>query len=227
MNPYFEIFQAWQPWLGFPRTPPTGTPPALPDELRAAVDPDMLDVFDQMSALSPRMGGMTLRDLLVRHYAWSIPSPEALSAAAHFSGGRILDVGAGNGYWASLLADLGVDVLATDLHPVPNGYMGAAQHYPVQVMDAAEAAAAHPDRTLMMSWPPLDDPMGARALEAYRGDRVIYLGEWGGACGTPALFRALNTEWEHVPSAAAIPRWTGMNDRLVLLNRKRTPDKPR
>src|SRR5262245_711954 len=48
-------------------------------------------------------------------YAWAVPAREVISAIARFVTGRkLLEVCAGQGLWASLLADEGLDVLATD-----------------------------------------------------------------------------------------------------------------
>jgi hypothetical protein len=46
--------------------------------------------------------------------------------------------------------------------------------------DCADAVALYPARTLFLSWPPHERDVGARILMAYKGERVIYIGEGRG-----------------------------------------------
>ena len=146
------------------------------------------------------------RDLTPR-FAWAIPSPTALAWVVDVLGGRpVLDPFAGTGYWAWMLAQCGVDVLATDLAPpdttrntwhdrhdldtnlvTPGGHV----YYPVTQADAATAAAAHPDRALFICWPPYSSDAAARAVAAYTGDLLIVCGEGPGGCTGDDDFHAL------------------------------------
>ena len=49
------------------------------------------------------------------YYSFSIPSEEALEVIGEF--GPICEVGAGAGYWASLLEERGTDIIAYDIQP--------------------------------------------------------------------------------------------------------------
>jgi hypothetical protein len=49
----------------------------------------------------------------------------------------------------------------------------------------------HPGRTLFLSWPPFQQDVGARILMAYKGNRVIYIGEAEGHTGDDELHRML------------------------------------
>jgi hypothetical protein len=63
---------------------------------------------------------------LTRQFAWAIPSPDTLAWIVKQLDGRpVVEVGAGTGYWAWQLHQLGVDVVAFDSHPpdqVPNWF---------------------------------------------------------------------------------------------------------
>lgn len=59
------------------------------------------------------------RFAFIRKYGYAIPNDAALDEIAKHS--PILEVGAGNGYWAYELTKRGVDVVATDKRPVPVG----------------------------------------------------------------------------------------------------------
>eukprot|EP01126_Amoeba_proteus_P039268 TRINITY_DN4131_c0_g1_i3.p2 TRINITY_DN4131_c0_g1~~TRINITY_DN4131_c0_g1_i3.p2 ORF type:complete len:177 (-),score=18.56 TRINITY_DN4131_c0_g1_i3:882-1412(-) len=54
----------------------------------------------------------TLRRIYVRYYSWGVLCAHAIEVIQRYS--PVLEVGAGNGYWAYELAKRGVNVVATD-----------------------------------------------------------------------------------------------------------------
>src|SRR4051794_21992422 len=56
-----------------------------------------------------------IRKQLIWAFAWAVPSDEAIEEIARH--GPIVEIGAGTGYWAWLLAQAGADVLAYDRAP--------------------------------------------------------------------------------------------------------------
>lgn len=153
---------------------------------------------------------------LVHLFAWGIPDERALSIVAAHS--PIVEVGAGTGYWARLLEDRGADVIATDRLELGGHWQGVLWT-DVLERDAAEAAAAHPDRALLMVWP--YGEMAVDALDAYRGDTLIYVGEGnGGACAPSEFFARLRLGW--IPVAEVpVPQWFGLHDYLSVWRRLR------
>lgn len=188
-------------------------------------------------------------------YSWAIPSTEAIARLVALS--PLVEVGAGTGYWSSLIADAGGDIVAFDSHPagLPSYYVGGTMEnpvwhsdqrpfYPVAVGSAAEVAAAYPERTLFLCWPPNNEPMAADAIAAYHGAggrRVVYVGEVHGVTGD-ARFLALcgwppwclhhdgedpEADCACIPEAplftktavVSIPNWQGLNDSLYILER--------
>ena len=59
-----------------------------------------------------------LRDELVKKYAWAVPTEASIEAIAAL--GPIVEVGAGTGYWAWLLRQVGATVEAYDVAPGDN-----------------------------------------------------------------------------------------------------------
>jgi hypothetical protein len=136
---------------------------------------------------------------------FSIPNEAALLAAARCA--PLLEVGAGTGYWASLLRERGVDILAYDSEPptanMNNRWFGQGTYTEVRrgraadLFAAADAAArALAKRALLVIWPnnpdAADNPhlvvrgvpafplWDAECVEAYLdagGCTVIYVGE--------------------------------------------------
>lgn len=175
--------------------------------------------------------GVPHRTDYVSRYAWTITSPEAVAFVAEQSGGKLVDPMAGTGYWAHVLDQMGVDVLAYDLHPADGGsanqwHKDQIPHAPVMQGDAVSVVSVHSDRTLLLSWPPYDEPIGSKVLRAYKGDRVIYIGEGhGGCCGSDAMFDRLARDWIEVADHAPV-QWMGMHDFITVYDRKPTMTNP-
>jgi hypothetical protein len=156
-------------------------------------------------------------------FAWAIPDAGALAVLARYA--PLLECGAGTGYWAALLRASGVDVEATDLTPpgtAENPYHDIRRRpwSKVRAADAVSAVRASPERTLFLCWPPYDDDGASyRALRAYRGDVLVYVGGGpDGPTGTVRFHRELALNW-HPAEQALVPNWPGLRDRLVVYRR--------
>ena len=142
------------------------------EAIKDCVEPDSLQgnpvVGEFRSDLSVEecMARTPNRQRLVRKYCWTIPDPDTVAFVAEHAHGGLVDPMAGTGYWAYLLAQVGVDVVCYDLNPgaalVTNGWHGEDLYAEVCAKAAAEAAALHPDRTQFLSWPPHARDVGAR-----------------------------------------------------------------
>lgn len=101
-----------------------------------------------------------LRDTYGR-YSEACPDAEAISQLVSL--GAILELGAGNGYWARLMRDRGGDVIAYDRRLRPQTWS--------DVLPGDESAlSAHTDRTLLFVMPPRPNDFG-RVLGGWRGTR--------------------------------------------------------
>jgi hypothetical protein len=144
------------------------------------------------------------RDWLAHLYAYAVPNDRALAVLAEL--GPLVDMGAGTGYWAHLLAQRGVDVRAYDvLPPTPaekaiveeerggNAYHGyAPAFHPVQQGHSRMLGKEElSQRALLLCYPPPDSEMAQQCVYNYRGDTMVYVGEWQGATATAAFERAL------------------------------------
>ena len=167
----------------------------------------------------------------MRRYAWAIPSERALAAIARY--GPIVEIAAGTGYWARLLRERGVDIIAYDKTP-PDGsdrnrYHRGAICWTEVRRGGITAIDAHPDRSLLLCWPPRweqpqrgdgQSPVSHFVVRRYRGDTVIYIGEPGPrATGSLSLWRRLRREWE-LTDEVAIPQWDVAHDRLMVWRRR-------
>jgi hypothetical protein len=190
------------------------------------------------------------RDALIAKYGFAIPTDRALDAVAEWSPGGVVEVGAGCGYWARMLAERGVDVVAYDLAPAPSAdnewFAGTTPWYPVVPGDET-VAARHPERTLLLVWPTRGELWPTRALEAFHdaaGRRVAYVGEGPGGRTGDDLFHAVlgdvttcvacrhgvadrpcicstTVRWKRC-GEIALPHWDGYVDDLHLYERAPT-----
>lgn len=149
-----------------------------------------------------------VQTILQAAYAYAVPSPDTLGWVKTFTGGRtVVELGAGRGYWARLLADNGVTVRAFDSEPPDTAanasFPGVAGQpdvwFPVGDLGGFEAALTG-DAVLFLCWPPgWGDPMASEALELFEsrgGRRLVYVGEpKGGKTGNDAFFERLSDAW--------------------------------
>ncbi|HET9566323.1 MAG TPA: hypothetical protein VFP27_17915, partial [Mycobacterium sp.] len=163
--------------------------------------------FDPLERLEHR--AITLhRDEAIAAWAWAIPSDEAIAAIGAFAEGKVVEMGAGKGYWAWLLEQAGLEVHAYD-HEVP-----PATYTRVHVGQPAVLNAYDGAWTLLLCWPPYQDPMAVDALDAFRGHRVVYIGEGDGGCtGDNTFHRRLRRGWTEV-EVIDLPQWEGIHDRV-------------
>ncbi len=168
------------------------------------------------------MDAWKARKELVSRYAWAVPCLEALEEVAKH--GPIIEIGAGAGYWASLLKQLAVDVVTYDSHPVGervNPYHELCAKPWVKVLAGGpEKVAEHPERTLFLCWPPYDDDMAVECLRPYTGDTVLYIGEGEWGCTANAAFHdELNDSFEE-ERTVWLPNYDGIHDRLEVWKRR-------
>lgn len=164
------------------------------------------------------MGAFEERKQFVRKYAWAVPNMAAINEIARH--GKVVEIGAGSGYWAYLLREHGVDVVAYDEKPYENKWCNNIWT-DIEKGDA-DSGQNHPNRTLFLCWPPYETPMAYDAVKAHMeagGRKVIYIGEgYGGCTGDDDFHDLMETEYECI-STVHIPQWYGIHDCLSIYQR--------
>jgi hypothetical protein len=93
-----------------------------------------------------------LRRIYVRYYSWGVLSTVVLEIIQEYS--PILEVGAGNGYWAYEMLRHGIDVVATDNHSeLVDEFEPFRNWMKVEDLDAVGAIQQYRGRALLMCWP--------------------------------------------------------------------------
>lgn len=177
------------------------------------------------------------RDDLVSKYAWAIPDPESLTFVSKHLGTSAVEIGAGVGYWAYCLAQLGTYVTCYDVAPPQHctnnhwhsprkgryqPFSGERRDVWYRVYQGNHNKAAHYSYPLFLCWPPYEDMMAFKTLKAYQGKKLVYIGEAQGGCtGDDAFFALLASQWQlvdqHRPS-----QWYGIKDMIEVYVRKET-----
>jgi hypothetical protein len=157
---------------------------------------------------------------LVRKYSWSIPNEEAILEIIKYS--PIIECGAGTGYWASLIANMGGNIVAYDAYPIhlgANKYGHTNQYYEVRE-GSNEKLCEYINHTLMLSWCPYDNDMGYDHISSYSGRSLILIGEdRGGCCGNDKMFDLLDKQF-NLFKRIKLPCWDGIHDSLMIFHRK-------
>ncbi|MBS1722787.1 MAG: hypothetical protein JSS66_07385 [Armatimonadetes bacterium] len=186
-----------------------------------------------ISAVSPVIGDVLLtvntwqtRDRCLEQYGFAVPSQEAIELLATLS--PLVEMGAGLGYWASLVEALGADIVAYDKYVNKRGkvklYSSTKYGKPFLPVHkgTTEVLELHADRTLFMCWPPYDSPMASDTLQAYLdhgGQTVVHVGEGPGGCTGDDRFFGLLEEHMEETQTLDIPRWPGIRDYLSVWRR--------
>lgn len=164
------------------------------------------------------------RSELVRKYSWAVPTERAVRLIASL--GPIVEIGAGNGYWASLIAGVGGDILAFDERPYDNKWCNGSYH--LIFVGGPEKAGEQPDRALFLCWPPYAEPFADECLRRYveaGGRTLVYIGEGSGGCTGDDAFHDYIEDlcdsggWDRI-DCVRLPQWEGIHDYLFVYRKR-------
>jgi hypothetical protein len=101
---------------------------------------------------------------------------------------------------------------------------GEYAHAAAGEIEEAIGREERPD-VLMMAWPYMDE-MAIRALRAFKGDRLVYVGDGSGGCTANDGFHdEVDTYWER-SGVVGIPQWEGIHDGMYLYQRAAPKPRP-
>lgn len=153
---------------------------------------------------------------LVAQYSFAVPNYDILMLIARFSN-NIVEVGAGTGYWASLLSKLDVQVSAydtqeNDIIDYSNSY------YPVNVNNHEIALKENPNSDLLLVWPDLTASWPIETITSHTR-MVFYVGDYR-LTGGDGFHMILSRKYSLVLRQLTIS-WQGTNDTLNIYTRRK------
>jgi len=173
---------------------------------------------------SEMQGGNIVKAEWAYKHAWAVPNKEAIETIIKLS--PVVEIGAGTGYWASLVHDGGGIIDAYDKCPpltCKNSYHGKVQYY--EVKKGGFEVLTRPrykNWSLFLCWPPGNE-MALKSLVNFKGKHVIYAGEWKFGCNaTDAFFDSLENRFDAIKQVkiAQHDRKHNANDIFVIFERK-------
>lgn len=162
------------------------------------------------------------RNDFVHKYAWTITDPDSVNFIRNVAYYGLVDPLAGTGYWAYVLAQIDVDVVCYDLHTIDTNHWhkGMEPWVDVEQLDSTLAVVKHPDRVLLLAWPPYGEDVGLNTIAAYQGDKIVYIGEGESGCtGNAAMHQLLDEEWRKLLTHRPV-QWWGLHDLITVYERK-------
>eukprot|EP00755_Sulcionema_specki_P003899 Sspe_Gene.3953::Locus_1320_Transcript_1_1_Confidence_1.000_Length_2410::g.3953::m.3953 len=185
-----------------------------------------------------------------RKWAWSIPTREALDLMAQHS--PLVEVGAGGGYWAKQLSEMGCDIEAWDTSGEWNagwnavasggeGLAGTERWFEGMKVGGPEVVRSAGSRTLLLMWPDYlgEGTYGMECVEGYSGEVLLLVGEWrdstlGSYEGTiPPTGQSFSVTMQHyvethftLEKTATLPNFPLYKDRVMVWRRKECPSSP-
>ena len=147
-------------------------------------------------------------------YAFAVPDENAIKTIAKYS--PIIELGAGNGYWAWLLQQQGVNIKPYD------NYSWNQFKTPYTVIEKGNEniLLSQPRHiNLMLCWPDYAEPFAFNCAVNFQGKYIIYIGEGSGGCTGDDSFHNYLSEYFHLKEKVYIPQWWGLHDDVYIYER--------
>jgi hypothetical protein len=159
------------------------------------------------------------RGILVSKYAWAIPNKKAIKELCKYS--PLVEIGAGTGYWANLVKQMGGIVDCYDKYLLDKNYYKHTTHYTnIKEGDESILNNISPKVNLFLCWPPYNSSMANKCLNIFKGNYLIYIGEgYDGCTGDNMFHEELEKKWEEI-NVINIPQWFEIHDYMFIYKRK-------
>jgi len=154
----------------------------------------------------------------VKNYGYTIYTKENVREIAQH--GPFIEIGAGTGYLAYLLEQMGTDVKCFDDYSWSTMTNIGAWHKVEK--GSYEKIADYSDRTLLLSWPPYSESFGYDVLTMFKncdGRKMVYIGEMDGCCGDDNFAHELE-KWKVSRIKSHVNNWGGIYDDIYIAYRR-------
>ncbi len=147
---------------------------------------------------------------LIKKYSFAIPSTEVLKYISEQTS-KIIELGAGSGYWSRMLDIYGIDVVAFDNYCENYGF--TQKWFDVQE-GSVEQLKKYSDRSLLLCWPSYETSFAYNCLKNYTGREIFYIGEGSGGCTGNSLFHEKLENSFELKEIVSLPNYSGIYDKL-------------
>jgi hypothetical protein len=191
-----------------------------------------------LASMGDTIGLFHERDQFIREFGFGVPTREALDRICAFS--PLLEIGAGSGAWARLLAMRGADIIATDphvesfVHVVVKGverWTWEKMHHPVLPLAGKTAVRRWRTRNVFCCWPSLSQTwlrqaaramLPGRALIVVREDATADQRTWGYVEHhfKPVGESRTHGEEQWIDNSLELPNWGYLHDHLEVWIKK-------
>lgn len=155
---------------------------------------------------------------MCREYSFAVPTRRAVIELSKMS--PLVELGAGNGYWAMLISQTGGEVLAVDKCPGEGNKYSFSKFYgQVTEGDEKVLSSIGDHFNLFLCWPNYNNDFAYNCLSRFQGNKLAYIGEDEGGCtANSKFFELLGQKWTRTLSIP-LPQWPGIHDYLSVYER--------
>lgn len=192
--------------------PIINTDSGLIDKMRNAVTTGI--PFSQSSITQPP--GWCERYDFIREFGYFIPTLEFINVVSDM-GRKWVSVGCGRGYTEYMMGCMGIDIVSTDLYTVDTNpyFIGSGFTDPytrIEQIDALSATYKYPDRSIMISWIPMDSLWGIDVVSNARDNLILIIGErYNGCTGHNKFHEFVDNNCARIMSIPHV-KFSGIND---------------
>lgn len=166
-----------------------------------------------------------LRKKLRWKYSYAVPNEKAIKYLVKHS--PIVEMGAGLGYWASLVEKEGGNVMCFDKkEPQENEYVTRKEPFHPVRIGTPKVLKNHSEKSLFLCWPSdfnQNEGWSDKALETYLssgGETLFLVSEGrGGAAGSDRLFDLIDKEMVKIDTIG-LPTFPSLHDKLDIFKAK-------
>jgi hypothetical protein len=213
------------PWLrdALEDAPRTGNLPTA-ERLLEVIDQESAYLRGEPHCWDGTVDGETLFDAeaalwctLRTRYGWGIPCQESLDAVSRQCNpaGRLIEVGAGTGYWAAVLRARGIDVLAVDAGR--NSLQDIGRWHMITYMQGSEAIRLNPAVPVLVCWPDFSG-VGDSLCRAMQPGQIMLRTGVQDVTGGEAFNQTCRTHFDLISADPAVSA-TGTRDCIDTLRR--------
>ena len=156
------------------------------------------------------------RDWLCHLYAYATPTNHALDVMKEYE--PLIEIGAGTGYWSSLLKSEAYDI--TPPTTSPNEFHGKVPTF-TTVSQGGPEILSKTTKNLFLCYPPPLNDMAYQCLRYFKGKFVLYVGEWQGNTANSKFEDVLERHFNLI-KVVSLPNWSNTFYNLSIWERKST-----